>query len=886
MGGGGRIRHVYFFHHTHTDIGYTHPQEEVAEQQAQNIVTALEYCRRTEDRSPESRFAWTIETGWTLRQFWERADDSERELLARYCQEGRVQITGSYFHLTQLVPPELLLRSLLPTLDIARQCGVEVDTAMSSDINGVNWAAAHIYPQVGIRYLIAAVNPTRGGSPLPRERPGGFWWKSPAGDRVFVWNNEHYMYGVELLDFPVAPSFDALSAYMRSLEERGYPYDTIMLPLQGYHIDNAMPNLAVCDMVEEFNQRAGGPLCRLVTVGEALRDMAKRYGDAVPVRRAAWPDWWDDGVASSAFETGLVRYAHEDMTTAEKAASVACAMGATWPFRHGEMERLRDNLLLYDEHTWGWWRSVEDQFSLETRTLGHRKTSFAEDAAFEGRRYRDRALRTLAERVVHRHEARQLIAFNPLAHARREVVRYPVGWRLSGDSQPTALRVVDGSGHEVPSQCHIVRYTGHLIPFTDFWIDFLAEVPALGYAVYRLEDTGEPVSEPQRETAGTIENEFYRIEVDEQGRVLHLIDKDLNRDLAGEGPWHLNQLIYEQVVSPGGRADLLIENFPPFEFAPERAQVERWSPERATVHVMRDPFGVSLVSETAMHHFPRIVQEIRLHNGSRHVEFVTRFVKEEVEATEAVHIAFPLAIHPERVRCDISGGAFEPGTEQLPGTATDWYNLRHGVLLQGDGIALTWLCGEAPLVEFGEMKTGKTPSPPILDNGVLFSYALNNHWFTNFFARQSGDLTFRYRLLSGRDGDLAGMAREGREVLTPLAVLSVEEGSARGPGVKLMESDGAPAGSTASLIEVVDGTGEPDAVCPARDGDGWIVRVYDTGGQEGTTRLRLRWPTSVRVTRCDILERAQEDLPVENGEVEVALRPYGTATLRLRSRIG
>jgi hypothetical protein len=63
------IRNVYFYQHTHTDIGYTHPQEEVAEQQAANIARALDFCRQTERRSPESRFAWTVETGWTLARF-------------------------------------------------------------------------------------------------------------------------------------------------------------------------------------------------------------------------------------------------------------------------------------------------------------------------------------------------------------------------------------------------------------------------------------------------------------------------------------------------------------------------------------------------------------------------------------------------------------------------------------------------------------------------------------------------------------------------------------------------------------------------------------------------------------------------------------------------
>src|SRR5579875_490011 len=123
---------VYFFQHTHTDIGYTHPQEEIAEQQAANIARALDYCRRTDDRSPESRFAWTVETGWTLARFWERADEAERARFAHYTRLGRVQITAGYFHLTQLAPPELLVRSLEPTLAIAQACGAPIDTAMSS----------------------------------------------------------------------------------------------------------------------------------------------------------------------------------------------------------------------------------------------------------------------------------------------------------------------------------------------------------------------------------------------------------------------------------------------------------------------------------------------------------------------------------------------------------------------------------------------------------------------------------------------------------------------------------------------------------------------------------------------------------------------------------
>lgn len=875
------IEKVYFFPHTHTDIGYTHPQTEVVERQVANIGRALEYCRETEDRPPEARFAWTIETGWTLARFWEQASETERSLLGRYARLGRLQITASYLHLTQLVPPELLIRSLEPVLAIAQACGVEVDTAMSSDITGVNWFEAHLFPRVGVRYLNTAVNTARGGAPVPDERPGGFWWESPAGERLFVWNNVHYMAGNELLHFPEAPSFDALVVYLRELEARGYPYDTVLLPLQGYRFDNAMPNLAVCDLVEAFNRFAGGPLCRLATVGDALRDVAARWGDRVPVRRGAWPDWWDDGVASSAFETGLVRYAHGELLAAEKAASLATAFGAPWPFRQRELADLRENLLLYDEHTWGWWRSVEDPYSLETRALGHRKVGYAEEAVLAGRRYRERAIRTLAGRVVSASDDDQLIVFNPLAWPRRETVSWNVRWRNPTDSIPMAVRVLDADGSQIPCQNRLESYTGHLIPYRDPWVTFEADVPSLGYAIYRLQQTDLPIESPLAEEGRHIENEFYRVEVDASGKLCSLRDRELDRELAATGEWSVHQLIYEQVTSPGGRADLLAETLPPFDFAPNRAKVTFTTPQALTTHVVRDALGATLRTTSRMPHFPEIVQEVRLPNGHKRVDFVTRFIKDEVDAPEAVYVAFPFAIKAETVWCDVSGGAFEPGVGQLPGTVTEWYNVAHGVQLREEGFVITWLCGEAPLVEFGEMKTGKTPSMALLQNGLLFSYVLNNYWFTNFFARQSGEFTLRYRLLSGSDGDIADLERAGRELLQPLSAVRIGPPRAHDIGVEARKSS-ASCSPSAGFAEVIEGTASLDVVKPAGDGDGWIVRLYEIGGANGDVRVRFHWPCAVEILESDILERSRSRLPVVDGIITVHLRSYATATLRLR----
>ncbi len=874
-----RIQTVYFFQHTHTDIGYTHPQEEVAERQAENIGRALEYCRRTEDRPPAERFAWTVETGWTLARFWERATEDLRASFCHYARDGRIQITASYVHLTQLATPELLIRSLDPTLVIADACGVTVDTAMSTDINGVNWFYVHLLHQIGVRYLHTAINVARGGAPFPDHRPGGFWWEGPTGEQLLVWNNDHYMTGNWELGFPDAPSYAGLERYLARLDERDYPYDTVIIPVQGYLTDNAPPNLALCDVVADFNRHAGRPLCRFVTLGAALRDIAARYGDQLPVHHGAWPDWWDDGIASSAFQTGLARYAHDDLLAAEKAATLATALGAPNPFPHGELRRLAENLLHYDEHTWGWWRSIEDPSSLESLALGHRKTAYAEDAALEGRRYRDRALQALAARVTPRDHAdgERIIVFNPLGWPRRERVRYRVIQRGSTDEDPRAVRMVDGEGHEAPSWSRLERYTGNLVPYHDLWVEFEATVPALGYAIYTIEMTDSPILAPEEAPGHVIENAFYRVEMDESGAVRSLIDKDLGRELVGPGPWSLNQLVYETITSPGGRADTLAQQAPPWNFGPGKAEVARASPTEARVCVVRDGLGATLVSRTSLSRLPRIVQEVRLDDDHKRVDFTTHVVKDEVDAAEALYVAFPLAPWPETVRCDISGGALVPGRDQLAGSATDWYDVRHGVQLSGDGLVLTWLCGEAPLVEFGEMKTGKSPSPPLLENGLLFSYALNNHWFTNFFARQAGAVTLRYRLLSECDGDVGDLGQAGRAFLAPLIVARAVDGE---------DADATPTRygrRSHSFAEIVDGQVALDALKPARNGDGWVLRLHEIGGREGPARVRLRWPTPVQVAVCDLAERPVEERSASLTEDDLTadMKPFGTASWRL-----
>ena len=66
---------------------------------------------------------------------------------------------------------------------------------------------------------------------------------------------------------------------------------------------------------------------------------------------------------------------------------------------------------------------------------------------------------------------------------------------------------------------------------------------------------------------------------------------------------------------------------------------------------------------------------------------------------------------------------------------------------------------------------------------------------------------------------------------------------------------------------------------PAEDGNGFILRLYESDRRRGPATLSFGLPLR-RVCSCDLLEQDQEDIPVVGGEVTVSLKPFEILTLR------
>src|SRR2546425_6864653 len=223
-----------------------------------------------------------------------------------------------------------------------------------------------------------------------------------------------------------------------------WPYDTALLYGADWH-DNALMKEAMVANVEEFGRRYVFP--RIVTgrPDEFFRDVERRYGPRIPVRRGDTGTYWEDGAASTAAELAAFRSA--------QLAARASEIAALWddriePRDENTVRRRREradaraamwrDLLLFGEHTWGADESVTAPASRQTVAQWEYKKRFIDSGAAAARDHlRDgllrlgRACRTGRGRLV----------FNAGTWERTDVARVPGG----------AGKSLSNDGRELPS---------------------------------------------------------------------------------------------------------------------------------------------------------------------------------------------------------------------------------------------------------------------------------------------------------------------------------------------------------------------------------------------------------------------------------------------------
>ena len=255
----------------------------------------------------------------------------ESDRFKRAVRAGRIGLSGNYLNLNELLDYDILYKILKRAADFGRAIDYPVNSAMTADINGSSWGFAQALYDNGIENLFTCIHTHHGMFPLKRHTP--FWWETPRGDRVLVWNGEHYHYGNELGIVPGAVSSyltkdecDAemifhdhrgvaeirIPRFFEYLEKDGYPFDFVPVMASGLRTDNAPPSLHIVDFIRYWNEAHGDRYrLEMVTLSEFFQSLRSRE-TAFPVYRGDWPDWWSDGPASCPASTKIFRRAQRD----------------------------------------------------------------------------------------------------------------------------------------------------------------------------------------------------------------------------------------------------------------------------------------------------------------------------------------------------------------------------------------------------------------------------------------------------------------------------------------------------------------------------------------------------------------------------------------------
>ena len=225
----GSIRQIYVVSHSHLDIGFTRPPDEVARDYKDSIDTAIRLAREHPD------FRWTIESAWMLQEWLRRTDDDALVgELTNLLQQGRLAFGVAFGNMhSGLMGTEEANRLVYLGHKLRRLLEIEAPVAFQNDVPGFSWSFPRVLAGSGVKYLVNGLNLFIGGGNSLGVGSNPFYWVGPDGSRVLTWftydgymEGFHWKLGTEFATEQLERNVPRRLAW---LEQNGYHYDTYML---------------------------------------------------------------------------------------------------------------------------------------------------------------------------------------------------------------------------------------------------------------------------------------------------------------------------------------------------------------------------------------------------------------------------------------------------------------------------------------------------------------------------------------------------------------------------------------------------------------------------------------------------------------------------------
>ena len=108
----------------------------------------MDLKEKTDDYPDQAKYRWTVETTGPFIQYLKNASSLQIERFLKWHKKGRIDVAGMQYNFTPLLNMEQMIRSLYPIQILRKEYGIEVNTAMQDDVNGVSWVFADLFAQI------------------------------------------------------------------------------------------------------------------------------------------------------------------------------------------------------------------------------------------------------------------------------------------------------------------------------------------------------------------------------------------------------------------------------------------------------------------------------------------------------------------------------------------------------------------------------------------------------------------------------------------------------------------------------------------------------------------------------------------------------------------
>ena len=598
--------------HVHIDVGFTDYQAKVSEIQSRLLDEAMQMIQDHPD------FRYSTDGYWAVQEFMAGRNAEDRKRFLQMVKDHKIFAPAEYANLlTEFPAVETLIRSLYPSFQFDRKNGSNFDYANITDVPSQGWSYASVLAAAGLKYFLSGSNQGRGPilmfSNLEKQSP--YWWEGPDGNKVLMWYAYAYGGMSWVLGMPprVMIGHDVLPRFLQRYTSPEYKSNTVLLyGAQGENSD-LFPQHA--SIAEEWNKVYAYPKLAYSGIAEAMSTIASQLGDSIPIIKGDGGPYWEDGIYSDTQNAILARKTEQRAPSAEKISTISSLVH---PYVQPELKALKNlwqNMVLFDEHTWGAWQSISGPESEETERQLAVKDTFATQAGQDLDYVMQRGLAAIADYIDD--PKGTLVVFNPL------------NWQRSGmveiDLQKDLELVDQVTGEVVPYQVLSVRPTAQPeLPFSYQRVRFLArDVPALGYKCYSKRPAKSSPATAQAGMETTLENAYYRLTLDaESGAVSSIFDKELNQELVNaSSPYRFDQYLYVTGGDNPSHNKLLYCCGPDEVILPTPELDIHKSSGGRLVSTERTPFGLVAHLQSTDTNTPKIKTDIILFDSQKKIEF-------------------------------------------------------------------------------------------------------------------------------------------------------------------------------------------------------------------------------------------------------------------------